>query len=52
VHGYGFPRHQGGPMYWAAQRGWAQIFDTVRRLHAEQGPLWAPAPLLAEMARH
>src|SRR2546422_7768976 len=32
VHGYGFPRHQGGPMYWAAQRGWAEIHDTVRGL--------------------
>ncbi|HEX6704652.1 MAG TPA: 3-hydroxyacyl-CoA dehydrogenase NAD-binding domain-containing protein [Albitalea sp.] len=51
VHGYGFPRHQGGPMYWAARHGWAQVFDTVSRLHASQGPLWAPAPQLAEMAR-
>jgi len=51
VHGYGFPRHQGGPMYWAAQRGWAEIHDTVTRLHASQGALWAPAPLLADMAK-
>jgi 3-hydroxyacyl-CoA dehydrogenase len=51
VHGYGFPRHQGGPMYWAAQRGWAEIHDTVSRLHASQGKLWAPAPRLTEMAR-
>jgi len=51
VHGYGFPRHQGGPMYWAAQRGWAEIHDTVSRMHASQGTLWAPAPLLAERAR-
>jgi 3-hydroxyacyl-CoA dehydrogenase len=51
VHGYGFPRHQGGPMYWAAQRGWPAILETVQRLHQSQGPLWAPAPQLAEMAR-
>jgi 3-hydroxyacyl-CoA dehydrogenase len=51
VHGYGFPRHQGGPMYWAAQRGWAEIHDTVRGLHASQGTLWAPATRLADMAR-
>ncbi len=50
VHGYGFPRHQGGPMYWAAQRGWAEIRDTVSRLHATQGVLWAPAPRLTELA--
>jgi 3-hydroxyacyl-CoA dehydrogenase len=51
IHGYGFPRHQGGPMYWAAQRGWASVHDTVQRLHATQGRLWAPAPRLTEMAR-
>jgi 3-hydroxyacyl-CoA dehydrogenase len=51
VHGYGFPRHQGGPMYWAARRGWAEIHDLVQRLHATQGKLWTPAPRLAEMAR-
>jgi 3-hydroxyacyl-CoA dehydrogenase len=50
IHGYGFPRHQGGPMYWAAQRGWREIRDTVARMHASQGPLWAPASRLAELA--
>jgi 3-hydroxyacyl-CoA dehydrogenase len=50
IHGYGFPRHQGGPMYWAAQQGWDTIHDTVTRLHATQGALWAPAPRLAELA--
>ncbi|WP_343051732.1 3-hydroxyacyl-CoA dehydrogenase NAD-binding domain-containing protein [Pseudaquabacterium terrae] len=50
VHGYGFPRHQGGPMYWAAQQGWDIIHDTVTRLHAAQGALWAPAPRLAALA--
>ncbi|HSW04921.1 3-hydroxyacyl-CoA dehydrogenase NAD-binding domain-containing protein [Aquabacterium sp.] len=51
VHGYGFPRHQGGPMYWAAQRGWPALLDTVQTYHASQGPLWAPAPRLLELAR-
>jgi 3-hydroxyacyl-CoA dehydrogenase len=50
IHGYGFPRHQGGPMYWAAQQGWDTIHDTVTRLHATQGAPWAPAPRLAELA--
>jgi 3-hydroxyacyl-CoA dehydrogenase len=49
IHGYGFPRHQGGPMYWAAQRGWKVIQETVTSLHATQGKLWAPAPMLAEL---
>ena len=50
VHGYGFPRHQGGPMYWAELRGWSAVYETVRGYHASQGALWAPAPKLAEMA--
>jgi len=50
VHGYGFPRHQGGPMYWADQRGWGAVYETVRHYHASQGALWAPAPRLVEMA--
>jgi len=37
-------------MYWAAQQGWGRIQATVQRLHAGQGALWAPAPLLAAMA--
>ena len=51
VNGYGFPRHQGGPMYWAEQQGWSTIHDTVRALPCCQGELWTPAPLLAEMAQ-
>jgi 3-hydroxyacyl-CoA dehydrogenase len=50
VHGYGFPRHQGGPMYWAEQRGWSAVYETVRGYHASQGALWTPAPKLVEMA--
>ena len=50
VHGYGFPRHQGGPMYWAEQRGWSMVHETVQHYHASQGALWKPAPLLAELA--
>jgi 3-hydroxyacyl-CoA dehydrogenase len=50
VHGYGFPRHQGGPMYWAAQRGWKQIHDTVAAYHVSQGEFWTPAPRLLELA--
>jgi 3-hydroxyacyl-CoA dehydrogenase len=51
VQGYGFPRHQGGPMYWAARRGWDAILETVRLYEASQGAAWAPAPRLLELAR-
>jgi 3-hydroxyacyl-CoA dehydrogenase len=50
VHGYGFPRHRGGPMYWAEQRGWSTVYETVQGYHASQGALWTPAPGLARMA--
>ena len=50
VHGYGFPRHQGGPMFWAERRGLDTVLADVERLHAAQGPRWAPAPLLVERA--
>jgi 3-hydroxyacyl-CoA dehydrogenase len=50
VHGYGFPRHQGGPMFWAERRGWSELLQTVRHYHASQGATWAPAPLLVEFA--
>jgi 3-hydroxyacyl-CoA dehydrogenase len=50
VHGYGFPRHQGGPMFWAERRGWSEVLQTVRHYHASQGATWAPAPMLVELA--
>ena len=51
VYGYGFPRWQGGPMFWAQARGLDRVLADVQRLHAEQGDRWAPAPLLVERAK-
>ena len=51
VYGYGFPRWQGGPMFWAQERGLDKVLADVERLHAAQGDRWAPAPLLAERAK-
>ncbi|MGH8517559.1 MAG: 3-hydroxyacyl-CoA dehydrogenase NAD-binding domain-containing protein, partial [Panacagrimonas sp.] len=51
LYGYGFPRHQGGPMFWAEQQGLDRVLETVKRYEAEQGVLWAPAPLLVERAK-
>ena len=50
LYGYGFPRHQGGPMFWAEQQGLAKVLETVRQYHATQGKLWTPATLLIERA--
>ena len=51
VYGYGFPRWQGGPMFWAQARGLDKVLADVERLHAAQGDRWAPAPLLVERAK-
>ncbi|MGH8446617.1 MAG: 3-hydroxyacyl-CoA dehydrogenase NAD-binding domain-containing protein [Solimonas sp.] len=51
VYGYGFPRHQGGPMFWAEQQGLAKVYAKVSALHREQGSLWTPAPLLEKAAQ-
>ena len=51
IHGYGFPRHRGGPMFWADTVGLAHVARHVERLHQEQGDLVRPSPLLVELAR-
>ena len=49
LNGYGFPRYQGGPMYWAQQYGLAKVLEIVRSYHQTQGEVWAPAPLLEKL---
>jgi 3-hydroxyacyl-CoA dehydrogenase len=49
--GYGFPASRGGPMFYADRVGLARIHERVSRFHRELGPRWAPAPLLARLAR-
>jgi 3-hydroxyacyl-CoA dehydrogenase len=51
VSGYGFPAYRGGPMFYADRVGLAQIHDQVAALYREHGQRWAPAPLLARLAR-
>jgi 3-hydroxyacyl-CoA dehydrogenase len=51
IHGYGFPAHRGGPMYWAQETGLDRALATVERLHAEQGALVVPSTRLREWAR-
>jgi 3-hydroxyacyl-CoA dehydrogenase len=50
IYGYGFPRYQGGPMFWAEQRGFKTVLADVERYHAAHGKIWAPAPLLVKLA--
>jgi 3-hydroxyacyl-CoA dehydrogenase len=50
-NGYGFPRHRGGPMFYADTLGLAAVLELVRGLAREHGErYWAPAGLLAKLA--
>jgi 3-hydroxyacyl-CoA dehydrogenase len=51
IYGYGFPRYEGGPMFWAERRGLARVYDKVLTYHREHGPYWEPAPLLEKAAK-
>jgi 3-hydroxyacyl-CoA dehydrogenase len=47
VHGYGFPRVRGGPMFHAEEAmGLARVLEVVERLHREQGALVQPSETL------
>ena len=50
MHGYGFPRYRGGPMFWADLVGLRTVYDTMNRLHDEHGEWLEPAPLLKRLA--
>lgn len=49
-HGYGFPKHLGGPMYWAQTYGLDRIVEMMRNLADRLGPRYVPAGLLVEKA--
>lgn len=50
MHGYGFPRYRGGPMFWADTVGLDEITATMKRFHAEHGDWMEPSALLARLA--
>ena len=50
LYGYGFPRHRGGPMYYADRIGLRKIHDVMSELHDTHGDWLEPAPLLKELA--
>ena len=51
AYGYGWPRHTGGPMFWAERRGLAHIVDALRRYQDSLGPDFVLSPLLEQCAR-
>ncbi len=50
VNGYGFPADRGGPMWYADTVGLATVYRWTCEFEERHGPLWAPAPLLKQLA--
>jgi 3-hydroxyacyl-CoA dehydrogenase len=50
ILGYGFPAFRGGPMWYADTVGLKKVHDKIREFEKQHGSLWAPSPLLAELA--
>lgn len=49
LHGYGFPRHRGGPMKYADMVGLPKILEAIRSFEKEDPLFWKPAPLLERL---
>jgi len=50
VYGFGFPRHRGGPMFYADTVGLPTVLNCIRRYRDQFGDHWRPAPLLEQLA--
>jgi 3-hydroxyacyl-CoA dehydrogenase len=48
-YGFGFPRHRGGPMFYADTVGLPVVLDRVKDYRARFGDYWQPAPLLERL---
>ena len=51
IHGYGFPAHQGGPMFWADARGLDKLLADIETYAKDDPNSWQPAPLLERLAK-
>jgi 3-hydroxyacyl-CoA dehydrogenase len=49
-YGFGFPRHRGGPMFYAETVGLKTVLSRVHEYQARFGDYWEPAPLLEKLA--
>ena len=48
-YGFGFPRHRGGPMFYADTVGLPTVLARVVEYRARFGDYWQPAPLLERL---
>jgi 3-hydroxyacyl-CoA dehydrogenase len=49
AYGFGFPRHRGGPMFYADTVGLPTVLARVKQYREQFGDYWTPAPLLAQL---
>ena len=49
AYGFGFPRHRGGPMFYADTVGLPTVLARVKEYRARFGDYWEPAPLLERL---
>jgi 3-hydroxyacyl-CoA dehydrogenase len=49
-YGFGFPRHRGGPMFYADTVGLSTVLSRVEDYRRRFGDYWKPAPLLERLA--
>jgi 3-hydroxyacyl-CoA dehydrogenase len=50
VNGFGFPRHRGGPMFYADTVGLPTVLARVNEYRRQFGDYWQPSPLLQRLA--
>ena len=48
-YGFGFPRHRGGPMFYAESVGLPTVLARIREYRERFGDYWRPAPLLERL---
>ncbi len=51
IHGYGFPRHRGGPMKYADMVGLENVLADIQDFAAGDALFWQPAPLLIDLVK-
>lgn len=50
VHGFGYPRHRGGPMFYADTVGLPTVLRRLQDYRQQFGDYWRPSPLLERLA--
>ena len=51
IYGYGWPRHTGGPMFWASQIGLDTVVEGLEQYRDKLGEDFGLSPLLTDLAK-